>query len=79
MLQSGIFRAGCMSVDRAPGGNGEASSEPKGAESQLQLPGGCSAARRTHEVTKADHHWLSIEKHEASDPATSTDARCGNA
>lgn len=32
-----------------------------------------------NEVTKADHHWLSIEKHEASDPATPTDARCGNA
>jgi len=79
MLQSGVFRAGRMPVDRASRGNGEASSEPKGAESQLQLPGGCSAARRAHEVAKADHHWLSIEKHEASDPATSTDARCGNA
>lgn len=79
MLQSGIFRAGRMPVDRAPRGNGKASSKPKGAESQLQLLGGCPAARRTHEVTKADHHWFSIEKHEASDPATSTNARCGNA
>lgn len=64
---------------RASRGVGEAGAEPEGAESQLQLSGGCETVGGTDAATQAESHWVSSEGDEGADPDGATDAGCGGA
>ena len=68
-----------MPTDRASRGVGDAAAELEGAESQLQLSGGCGPAGGTDAAAKAEYHWVSSEGDEGVDPRGATDAGCGGA
>ena len=68
-----------MPTYRASRGVGEACAEPEGAESQLQLSGGCGTVGGTDAAAQAESHRVSSEGDQGVDPDGATDAGRGGA